>query len=1011
MGRTKFTKEILAQIDRATNPDRNLGKVKIGAPKVLRFTEQEEIDNPQGVSFVFRKRYYNFDRGSKYSLNKVDFSSFAGKIFYGEVATNIGNFVDDGFLANTNLHYSVQIFSDKARTVKLKITSPVCSIVILNNLLEQFNSGDSFFSTGIINIALSSGWNTLDIFYYRQRTDGYLKIEGDIGNHISAWRPVDFEPPTKPQWHSTAVVSEYIDPNDFGQFHNVLRWKKYPSDVVSGELEDIASWDIYRSTPVNLVNTGGSNVTVVSGWGTDAFVVSGDYRSVLPSEGTLYSPSISDDYTISGTAYPGGTSAENYTIVTVSGTLSPGLSASDAISTDQFRPILNILNHPALPFVVSGLDTNILNGETYNYYIKAIDNSPNSNKSTKSDIKTIVAGDTSPPDAPTDLDIYRSFSDVTIRWTAPTDNDLAGFVIFVDGVEFDKIYGKDNTTYIIGGDAGGIKLDPAVEYTFGVKAFDYVGNLSSIVTSATKTGAIEGGQTDYNDDDNDGFWLGYDDGNSEYRMSMKSDKQKLTLTSSGLNIVSGTITAGTMQTATSGQRVVIEGSDNTLKFYDSGGNLAIDMDDDLRGIGLPGIDFPLDTGGVIAMGNAPTDYCILRNNRLFIHSTINAVPTIHGRNESVAIGGAQGVVGQFSSEELANTGDRRVGVFGTSTLVHADSTDPAVGVYAYGWSLGDAPAYGIWAHADADGGGVGFAGFFEGDVLTSGTAVTSKIAASTGDATILIETDSDSEDNFAGIEFKHRRSGGSPIRSSSVIRMREIDLHIECDERLFIKTNGLERLRVEGGGTVVISGSGSGEILQIGSPEEGNYTAFEDDGTIEFNGDATVWDDLRVPVTSVRVPGSKAPTWTSYSAGQLLAFDYQAVAGNEEEVYFVAQLPHSYKEGTNITPHVHWIPDTDEATLRWGLEYEWVNVNGSFSATTTIYVDQAVGVDDSDKQFKTIFSAIDGTGKTISSMLVCRLFRNSSHANDTAETIDALLIEIDFHFEMDTVGSRLVLTK
>ena len=199
-----------------------------------------------------------------------------------------------------------------------------------------------------------------------------------------------------------------------------------------------------------------------------------------------------------------------------------------------------------------------------------------------------------------------------------------------------------------------------------------------------------------------------------------------------------------------------------------------------------------------------------------------------------------------------------------------------------------------------------------------------------------------------------------------------------------------------------------GSAAQIGS---GNYSEFEADGTLKFNGDATVFDDLRVPVNSIKVPGSKAPTWTAYSAGLLLGFSYQAVEGNEEEVYFVAQVPHSYKEGSNVWPHVHWIPDEDTTddpeVVRWGLEYEWINIDGSFSGSTTIYAEESF-TDVADKNLKTEFSAIDGTGMTISSMIVCRLFRNSSSVNDTYDsgTALALLLEFDFHFEMDTVGSR-----
>lgn len=50
-------------------------------------------------------------------------------------------------------------------------------------------------------------------------------------------------------------------------------------------------------------------------------------------------------------------------------------------------------------------------------------------------------------------------------------------------------------------------------------------------------------------------------------------------------------------------------------------------------------------------------------------------------------------------------------------------------------------------------------------------------------------------------------------------------------------------------------------------------------------------------------------------------------------------------------------------------------------------------------------SGLDGTGKKISSILICRIWRNSSNAADTY-TDDAGLLSLDFHYQIDTVGSR-----
>ncbi len=50
------------------------------------------------------------------------------------------------------------------------------------------------------------------------------------------------------------------------------------------------------------------------------------------------------------------------------------------------------------------------------------------------------------------------------------------------------------------------------------------------------------------------------------------------------------------------------------------------------------------------------------------------------------------------------------------------------------------------------------------------------------------------------------------------------------------------------------------------------------------------------------------------------------------------------------------------------------------------------------------FDAISGTGKGISSMLICRLFRDVSDPNDTYGA-DAFVLEFDFHFQIDAPGS------
>ena len=166
-----------------------------------------------------------------------------------------------------------------------------------------------------------------------------------------------------------------------------------------------------------------------------------------------------------------------------------------------------------------------------------------------------------------------------------------------------------------------------------------------------------------------------------------------------------------------------------------------------------------------------------------------------------------------------------------------------------------------------------------------------------------------------------------------------------------------------------------------------------------------MWDDLRVPISAIKVPAANNPTWTAYKGGQILAFSDQAVLGNEEIVYFVAQLPHSYKQGTDIEAHVHWVGEDNTAgNVRWLLTYSWANIGSVLPAESELTVNGANG-GDTDEHNLSDFGFTTGAGKEISSMIICSLKRNSSNAGDTFTGKDAYLLEIDFHFQKNSLGS------
>lgn len=198
----------------------------------------------------------------------------------------------------------------------------------------------------------------------------------------------------------------------------------------------------------------------------------------------------------------------------------------------------------------------------------------------------------------------------------------------------------------------------------------------------------------------------------------------------------------------------------------------------------------------------------------------------------------------------------------------------------------------------------------------------------------------------------------------------------------------------------------SGEYMYVGDYNNGNYLAIASDGTLSLVGDATAWEDLRVPVTSTKLGGSKDPDFAKVlddGSGSQGVFAYLFSNTTEEEIYFDVQIPHSWKEGGTLYAHVHWSPTTAGAGgVTWGLEYSWSNIGAVFGNTTLATVDDTAA-EAADTHQMTDAIEIDGTGKTHSSMMICRLYRDVADDNDTYAA-DVALLEFDFHFEVDAIA-------
>lgn len=168
----------------------------------------------------------------------------------------------------------------------------------------------------------------------------------------------------------------------------------------------------------------------------------------------------------------------------------------------------------------------------------------------------------------------------------------------------------------------------------------------------------------------------------------------------------------------------------------------------------------------------------------------------------------------------------------------------------------------------------------------------------------------------------------------------------------------------------------------------------------------TYWDDLRVPATSVQGGGGSNPSFDlviDNGAGSNGVYAWRFKEDDVRELFFWAQIPHSWKQGSTIQPHIHWLQETAAAgTVLWGLEYAVASPLGVFPNSTIItFLDTSSGV--AFEHQVTSLPNITLNNKTLSTMLGCRVFRDGT-GDTLADFAD--LLEVDFHFELNTPGSR-----
>jgi hypothetical protein len=158
---------------------------------------------------------------------------------------------------------------------------------------------------------------------------------------------------------------------------------------------------------------------------------------------------------------------------------------------------------------------------------------------------------------------------------------------------------------------------------------------------------------------------------------------------------------------------------------------------------------------------------------------------------------------------------------------------------------------------------------------------------------------------------------------------------------------------------------------------------------------------LRFPAAGINPVGAASDATRNTTDGRL---EFSASATNM--IALQVQMPHAWKEGSAISPHIHWSPETTNVgNVLWQLDYKIAGINETFPGSWTTQAVLAPSGGVANKHLLVEFADIPMTGKTLSCMILMLLSRIGGDGTDTFTGL-AQLNEFDIHYESDSLGSR-----
>lgn len=198
---------------------------------------------------------------------------------------------------------------------------------------------------------------------------------------------------------------------------------------------------------------------------------------------------------------------------------------------------------------------------------------------------------------------------------------------------------------------------------------------------------------------------------------------------------------------------------------------------------------------------------------------------------------------------------------------------------------------------------------------------------------------------------------------------------------------------------------------EFGNVTSGNFTKFEEDGSMIMYGDATVYEDVIGNIFTARIESPSSNIVLNIDNASLT---FQNDCTSADYIVISCQNPHKWEMGSSIYPHIHWEQSTS-AIPNWVLGYRW-QIGGRQKTSAWTYIpiyngtvyNRTSGTLNQKSSFNSITPPINAE---MSDMIQFKLIRDTTnqfgfYSGSEVGGINVELQAMDYHFKINRLGSH-----